>query len=493
MTPDIRIDLDGRWSFNEARLMVRDRTWSYWLNAWLLVMLTAFGDSALALTGPLPDNIARAAQSLGIEERAISIWIQPVGGGEPLLSFNSDEPRNPASTLKIVTTYAALEGLGPTYTWKTSVYLDELDRDGRVPGDLWIRGSGDPYFVTEEFWKLAEGLRSRGVLRIDGDLVFDNSFDKQPDRVYNVPPHPMLVNFNAVRFRVVPSDDGQSVAVSANPPLPNLELSNRLKLRASPCQGYQRGVAVAVQDAEASRDKVLLEGRFPSGCNEYSLTRTVLQPESYAYGLFDLYWRQLGGELKGAWRSQALPEGEREPFYVHQSRPLGDLIRLVNKYSNNVMTRHLELTLGAELYGAPATLDKGRRAIYEVLRRQGVETERLRIDNSAGLSRDTLISARQMGQVLSAAWRSNFMPEFVSSLSLAGLDGTTRNRFQGRRTRGRMHLKTGRLDDVSGIAGFVTADSGSRYTVAVLVNGPDAHRGLGEDLQEVVLDWVLAQ
>jgi len=459
---------------------------------------------SIAQADELPESVSRAAQSLGLAENTISIWVAPVTGSEPILSFNSDTPRNPASTLKVVTTYAALEGLGPAYTWKTRIYLDSMDRDGRVAGDLWIRGGGDPYFVTEEFWKLAQGLRSRGITRIEGDLVFDNSFfdipaedrgafDSQPDRVYNVPPHPMLVNFNAVRFRVMPTDDGSSVDVSAIPPLPNLELSNRLKLRTSPCQGYQRGVAVAVSGAESSRDQVLLEGRFPNGCSEYSLTRTVLQPESYAYGLFDLYWRQLGGELKGSWRAQPLPSGDLKPFYVHQSRPLGDLIRLVNKYSNNVMTRHLELTLGAQLYGAPATIDKGRRAIYEVLRRQGVDTERLRIDNSAGLSRDTRISVRQLGEVLAAAWRSNFMPEFISSLSLAGLDGTTRNRFQSRNTRGRMHLKTGRLDDVSGITGFVTADSGARYVVAVLINGPDAHRGLGEDLQEVVLDWVLAQ
>jgi len=301
------------------------------------------------------------------------------------------------------------------------------------------------------------------------------------------------VNFNAVRFRFTPSADGRAVAVSADPPLPNLELTNRLQLRHSPCQGYQRGVAVAVQDADASRDRVLLEGGFPAGCREYSLTRTVLEPESYAYGLFDLYWRQLGGELKGHWRVEPLPDGGWKPFYVHESRPLGDLIRLVNKYSNNVMTRHFELTLGAEMYGAPATEDKGRRAIYDVLRGHGVATEGLLIDNSAGLSRQTRISARQLSQVLMAAWRSTFMPEFVSSLSLSGLDGTTRNRFTDAAARGRMHLKTGRLDDVSSIAGYVTAASGRRFVVVVLVNAPDAHRGLGEDLQEVVLDWVLDQ
>jgi D-alanyl-D-alanine carboxypeptidase/D-alanyl-D-alanine-endopeptidase (penicillin-binding protein 4) len=466
---------------------------------WLLSSGVCAADAVV-----LPAPLERAMASLRLQPGEVSLWVQPVDSPEPLLSLNPDVPRNPASTLKIVTTYAALEGLGPTYTWATNVYLEKVDRDGRVPGDLWIKGSGDPYFVTEEFWKLAEGLRQRGVVRIEGDLVFDDSFfdlpaedraafDNQPDRVYNLPPHPLLVNFNAVQFRFTPSDDGHAVTVSADPPLPNLELSNRLQLKRSPCQGYQRGVAVAVQDAAESRDRVLLEGGFPSGCREYSLTRTVLQPESYAYGLFDLYWRQLGGELKGNWRAEALPEGDWAPFYVHRSRPLGDLIRLVNKYSNNVMTRHLELTLGAEKFGAPATEDKGRRAIYDVLEEHGVSTEGLVIENSAGLSRHTRISARQLAQVLLAAWRSTFMPEFVSSLSLSGLDGTTRNRFRDASARGRMHLKTGRLDGVSCIAGFVTAASGRRFIVAVMVNAPDAHRGLGEDLQEVALDWVLDQ
>ena len=446
----------------------------------------------------LPTTVSSAARSLGLPASGISVWVQPVDGSDPLLSFNPDTPRNPASTLKLVTTFAVLAELGPAYTWRTEVYLDEPPQDGRVPGDLWLRGYGDPFFVTEEYWKLVEGLRDRGIGRIEGDLVFDTSFfdlppedpgafDNQPDRVYNLVPHPLLVNFNAVRFQFRPGSDGRSVSVSASPALPNLHLRNRLSLYQSPCRGYQRGVAFAVQ--EAARDEVLLEGRFPNGCSVYELTRTVLQPESYAYGLFDLYWRRLGGELKGKWRLGTVPESAGEPFHIHYSQPLGDLLRKVNKYSNNVMTRNLELTLGAEMFGAPATAEKGREALLTALRGHGVDVDGMVISNSAGLARDTRISARQLAQVLRAGWRSPYMPEFVSSLSVAGLDGTTRRRFHGSPIQGRMHLKTGRLDDVSGIAGYVTAESGRRLLVVVLVNGPDAHLGLGEELQNTVLDW----
>ncbi len=475
------------------------------MTRWLvLLLLLPLGTQAGAdAANELPAPVALAAKSLGLPHEGISLWVQGVEALEPLVLVNADVPRNPASAMKLVTTLAALEGLGPAYTWHTEVFLGAPVRGDTVPGDVYLRGHGDPYLVAEEFWKLADGLRKRGIRRIDGDLVFDNSyfdlpaedpgaFDNQPDRVYNLPPHPLLVNFNAVRFNVEPKPDGRSVAVQADPPLPNLELDNRLSLYRAPCGGYQRGVAVAVQDRDA-RDEVLLEGRFPDGCDSYALTRTVLRPESYAFGLFDLYWHQLGGELGGRWRDGTVPDAKEnalEPFHVHRSRPLSDLLRLVNKYSNNVMTRLLELTLGAERYGAPATFDKGLRAIFDVLATQGVDTEGLVMSNSAGLSRDSRISARQLAAVLRAGWRSPFMPEYLSSLSINGLDGTMRRRLLGIPAEGRMHLKTGSLDDVSAVAGYVLTRGGERLLVVVLVNAPEAHRGLGEDLEDVVLRWV---
>jgi len=450
-------------------------------------------------TEALPDPVTRIAAALAVPKQAISLWVQDVAEPGPMAAFNADVARNPASTMKLVTTFAALERLGPAYTWKTEVYLAAPPSDGLVAGDVWLRGYGDPYLVNEEVWKIATALWQAGIRRIEGDLVFDTSyfdlpredrgaFDNQPDRVYNLSPHPLLVNFNAVTVKVKPGADGRSVDVSADPPLPNLHLENRLNLRHSRCTGFQRGVALAVRDPNR-RDQLLLEGQFPTACTEYELTRTVLQPESYAYGLFDLYWRQIGGELKGQWRRGTIPPGVSTPFYAHHSRPLGDLVRLVNKYSNNVMTRHLELTLGAERFGPPATPEKGQRAIVEVLGDRGIDTEGLDISNSAGLSRDVRISARQLGQVLAAAWRSPYMPEFVSSLAMAGLDGTLRSRFRGTAEEGRMHLKTGTLDDVSSIAGYVTTPSGRRLMVVLMVNAPGAHRGPGQELQDGLLRW----
>jgi serine-type D-Ala-D-Ala carboxypeptidase/endopeptidase (penicillin-binding protein 4) len=468
----------------------------------LLIGLCCAAAAAETLT-TLPAPVASAARSLGLPEQGISLWVQRVSEPAPRVAVLPDVPRNPASVLKLVATFAALDQLGPAYTWRTEVFVPGAPRDGRVQGDLWLRGHGDPYLVAEEYWKLAEGLRRRGIERIDGDLVFDNSyfdlapedpgaFDNQPARVYNLPPHPLLVNFNAVRFTVRPEGPAGAVAVGADPPLPNLRLDNRLRLHAAPCGGFQRGVALAVQDP-AVRDQVILEGRFPAGCDEYALTRTVLKPESYAFGLFDLYWHQLGGTLDGRWREGVLPDDAGRPFHVHRSRPLGDLIRMVNKYSNNVMTRHMALTVGAERFGAPATDDKGRQAMLEILEAHGIGTAGIVLDNPSGLSRQTRVTARQLAGLLQAGWQSVFMPEFVSSMAISGLDGTLRRRLGEGRTRGRMHLKTGTLNDVSAVAGYVWTGSEDRLLVVLLINAPDAHRGLGEELQNVVLRWALGQ
>lgn len=476
-----------------------------------MLLVLVLPGAALAV---LPEPVERVARALGVPATGVSIWVQEVGAPAPVLTHLPDVARSPASTMKLLTTWAALQGLTPAYSWKTEVYALGPIEDGVLEGDLLLRGYGDPYLVSEEYWKLISAVRQSGVRRIEGDLVIDSSyfalpeeargdFDGQPDRVYNLPPSALLVNFNAVRFEFSQGADG--VEVLADPQLPNVDIDNRLGLANTGCGGYQRGVALNVVDAQAPRDRVMLEGRFPTGCDLYAMTRTVLEPESYAFGLFDVYWRQLGGDLTGRWRIGSLPPGlvpvdpqtgvadptaSEALVHVHRSRPLGDVVRLVNKFSSNVMTRHLQLTLGAERFGGPATEANGDAAIREILTRFAIPVDGLVIDNPSGLSRTARISARQMGSLLVTAWDAPYMPEFVSSLGLSGLDGTVRGRFVDTPAAGRMHLKTGTMDDVSAIAGYVQAADGRRYAVVVFVNAPIAHRGPGEEIQNALLRWV---
>jgi D-alanyl-D-alanine carboxypeptidase/D-alanyl-D-alanine-endopeptidase (penicillin-binding protein 4) len=433
---------------------------------------------------------------------SLSLFVQDVNENTPLLAVNADIPRNPASTIKLLTTYIALEDLGPTYVWKTEGYLGGELTDGVLEGDLYLKGYGDPYMVMERFWLTLKNIQRRGVIDIAGDLVIDNSyfeiaksdpgdFDGQAYRTYNVIPDAFLVNFQAIDFIFRPDPARNRVEIIANPMPENLKIQNRLRLTGGFCGGFQNGISVAIADA-VQQNQVIFSGTFRRECQEYHLSRAVLEAPTYAYGLFRNIWREMGGDLRGSLRVERVPEA-LEPFMSVDSPPLSEVIRSINKWSNNVMARHLLLTLGAERFGPPATVEKGRQAAIALLTEQGLDFPELRIDNGAGLSRKTRISAGSLGRALLAANESIYNAEFISSLPLAGLDGTLRRRFKDEGLTGRMHLKTGRLNGVFAMAGYLRARSGHEYVVVAIQNYTDAHRGPGEEAQSEFLRWVYQQ
>jgi D-alanyl-D-alanine carboxypeptidase/D-alanyl-D-alanine-endopeptidase (penicillin-binding protein 4) len=172
------------------------------------------------------------------------------------------------------------------------------------------------------------------------------------------------------------------------------------------------------------------------------------------------------------------------------SPPLGDIVRTINKNSNNVMTRQLLYTLGAEQQGSPGTREKGIQAVRAFLTSRGMNLNSLTLTNGAGLARDERISARLLGEILAQASQSVYAPEFISSLSLGGMDGTTRGRFDNTSGNGRMHVKTGRIDHVAALAGYVHAHSGKSYILVMLLNAQGAHQGPGIELETALTRWV---
>ncbi len=445
----------------------------------------------------LPAALQQAIQMQGFPEESVGLLVQRPRDGAVLARLNAGQSFNPASTIKLATSLAALDQLGPHYTWTTEVWATREIRDGVLPGDLVIRGTGDPGMTMEEYWRMLGRLRQTGLRHVAGNVLLDAShfelapkdpgaFDGQPLRAYNQAPYALHVNASAQRIRVLPQHNGKRVDVVVDPPLPGLRIDNRLEAGLGGCGTWQRGIQLDV-DREARR--ITLSGEYPVNCGEYELLRSVLEPEVNHAELFRLHWEQWGGTLDGEVRTGELPVLYDEPILRHESRPLADLIRVANKWSSNLMTRHLMLTLGAERYGPPATTEKGRQALVEALRELGVAVGGMVVDNGSGLSRDARLTPAQLAAILQAGWEHPHRPEFQSSLALAGLDGTIRERFRNGSNRGRMHLKTGHLNAVSAVAGYVRAQGGDDLIVVVLVNHPEAHRGPGHQLQEAVLDW----
>ncbi len=448
----------------------------------------------------LPAGVRSALDVRQVPAESLSIHVADVETGETVLSWNDAESRNPASTIKLLTTLVALDELGPAFRWNTDVYaIGDVDGD-TLDGDLLIKGYGDPFLVTERVWQLLREVRIRGIREITGDLLIDDSyfdigeydpgaFDRQPLRAYNVAPNALLMNFKVVRYWFEPDRPNSGVTVRLDPAIDNLRVENRLGLAPGSCRGYQRGITVTANEPV---DTITFSGKFPDRCKRYAMDRSVLSHNAFAYGLFRSLWRESGGSFDGGWRNVVVAD-DAEPLLSFDSLPLGEMIARVNKHSNNVMARQLLYTLSAEVNGVPGTEAGGKKVIDDWLARNGLDSRELAIENGAGLSRESRITAAGMGALLQFAWRQPYMPEYLASMSLSGLDGTLRRRFRNRDLIGKAHLKTGSLDHVTAIAGYLQARSGRRFSVVTLQNYQDIHRGPGEEVQHALLLWLYEQ
>jgi len=466
----------------------------------IALALLVIASVSQAADGELPLGVQSALKVRSVPAESLSIVVTDLDSGATVLEWRANEPRNPASTIKLLTTLVALDVLGPAYRWRTDVFAMGELKNGRLDGDLVIKGYGDPYLVTERVWQLLRNIRQAGVKEITGDLLIDDSwfdvgdydpgaFDRQPLRAYNVAPNALLMNFKVVRYWFEPDHANGAVDVRMDPELENLRVENRLGLANSSCQGYQRGITITANPAV---DEVTFSGRFPNGCKRYAMDRAALSHNEFVYGLFDSLWRESGGVFTGGWRNIVVAE-DAEPLLSFSSLPLTEMIARVNKHSNNVMARQLLYTLGAETNGAPGTEESGRAAISSWLEKNGLASTEISLANGAGLSRETRTTAADMARMLRFAWRQPYMPEYLSSMSLSGLDGTLRHRFTKGQLVGKAHMKTGSMDHVAAIAGYLQARSGRRYAVVALQNFEDIHRGPGEEVQEALLRWVYEQ
>jgi serine-type D-Ala-D-Ala carboxypeptidase/endopeptidase (penicillin-binding protein 4) len=450
-----------------------------------------------ALAAGVPISVTQVEAVQRLPPTAVSFVILDPESGRVLMSQNPDTPRSPASTIKTLTTFAALDILGPAFTWQTRAWIRGQINNGVLDGDLILQGGGDPYLTLERWWSFVRALRGEGLKSIHGDIVIDDSafalppqdpgaFDGRPNRAYNVLPNALMVNFQSVEFRLAANAETRQVDVVASPAPVNLAIENHIRFASGGCSGA--AASVDFQVASPLSDRVVFSGALSPRCAERRIARVLLQPDTYAYGTFVELWREQGGEFSGKLRIEAKP-ADATPLLNFDSLTMGEIVRLTNKFSNNLMARHLLLTLAKEKYGAPATLEKGAAAIADWSRERGFDLTGMDIDNGSGLSRSTHISALQLARVLRGALHSRYAPEFLASLPLAGMDGTLRSRMKSSPA-GSVRLKTGHLDAVSCNAGYVTTTSGKTYVLVSMVNHIRADDGAGEPVHAALVAWI---
>ncbi len=463
----------------------------------LFLVAVFFLAPQLACAQPLPPTVALALKRAHIPLSAVAVYVQDVDSTKPLLSLNAAQAMSPASTMKLLTTYAALELLGPAYTWKTEAYAAGKLQGDTLQGDLILKGYGDPKLTLEDFWLLLYRLRALGLREIRGDLVEDRSyfepaaydpgqFDGEPLRTYNVGPDALLLNFKAVRFLFAPNADTGMVTVTAEPDPVGLEFSSAVRASGGAC-GYWRANVTADFESRGASAKADFGGSMPASCGEHYWNESLLAQPDYVYGVFKELWQASGGTITGGWRNGVVPAGARL-LATSESPSAADMVRDINKFSNNVMARQLFLTLGAETSGQPGTTARSIEAVHAWLAHKQLDFPELVLDNGSGLSREARISARHMAQLLLTAWHSPVMPELMSSLPLVADDGTMRHRLRSEPIAGHAHIKTGSLDDVRALAGYVLDKQGRRRVVVMFINHSNA--AASQPAQDALLDWV---
>lgn len=462
----------------------------------IALCLTALFTAPITQAQSFPtNNINRALTTNKINSEALVAAAIPLNGSGKSAFMNADQVINPASTMKLVTTYAALELLGPAHKWRTEFYTDGTVKDGVLDGNLYLKGGGDPKLNMERLWLLLRDLKANGVQHVSGDLILDRSFFSAPairafdddkndqSKPYLVEPDSLLVNFKAQRFIIRGEKDG--VQVVMEPPIGSIEIVNNIKLRKA--KNCNNPVINYVPKDNGHTLTLTINGHIAPGCSTQNYLSFLDHPR-YTAGVIRSIWQEMNGTILGRDMLGETPQGSR--LLVRANSPdLAEIIRDINKFSNNTMAKQLFLSIGARYRTASDSDDAAaaRRVINGLLKRKNISTQGFFIENGSGLSRQERITARQLAAMLEAAWQSPYAAEFISSMPLVGMDGTMRRRLRNTALTGQAHIKTGTLRNVRAIAGYSRDRNGDSWAVVAIINHPKPW-GASAILDQVLLD-----
>jgi D-alanyl-D-alanine carboxypeptidase/D-alanyl-D-alanine-endopeptidase (penicillin-binding protein 4) len=463
---------------------------------WLLAA-GPFASPACAQEQRLPPSVTRALREAAIPASSVAVFVQEVGAKRPRLEVNPEQPMNPASLMKLVTTFAGLDLLGPAFTWNTSAYINGNVQGDVLAGDLILKGGGDPKLTLENLWLFVRSLRAHGLREVRGDLLLDRSyfeaapydpaqFDAEPLRPYNVGPDALLINFKSFRYTFIPDVERRSVSVNVEPSPAALELVNNIKGVDGPCGDWKERLRADFQ-SNSTTGRAVFAGAFPLSCGDKTWHVSLLSHTGYIGSVFRQFWEDAGGVLRGSVRDGIVPPGAKL-LVSADSAQLAEIVRDINKFSNNVMARQLYLTLSAEAAKEPGSTIRSAKVINDWLHQRGLDFRELSIENGSGLSRTDRISPRHLGELLLAAFASPVMPEYLSSLPLVASDGTMKKRLKDKSVAGQAHIKTGTLEGAKAVAGYVLDRNGKNEVVVFMIN--HANAAAGQAAQDALLQWV---
>ena len=466
----------------------------------------------------LPESVSLLLRSASIPEDAMGAIV--LRGNTTVLSHGAERSMQPASTMKLVTTAVGLEQLGPIFRGRTELRTSADVINGVLKGDLILRGGADTDFNADVLAHMLQTLRNQGIVKIKGDLILDRQlfqparpdigtppFDESAEFRYNVIPDALLLNTNLIDINMNSTD--RQLSILMQPPLENVSITSDMKLVKGSCARWEDGWRPPEYRRDASGTlQVILHGTFPQNCSK-ATSINVLDRNDYADRLFRATWKRLGGTITGSVReapSTGLPP-TADPIGTrmladHVARALPEVLRDINKTSDNTLARTLFLSLGSlqsdgwlgsrpVAMAAPEdTANRARLVIQEWFQRHHIDTQGMLVDNGSGLSRTGRIAPAQMAGVLQAMQQSPWAPEFQSSLPIVALDGTMRKRLLNSPAAARARIKTGTLKNVVAIAGYVPDANNQLCVVVAMINSDLVGNGNGRAAVDALIEWV---
>ena len=459
------------------------------ITIFLLLALTTPAVAAPPNTQKLRKGIEAVLALDNVAKSKVGIYVADVRTGEELYSLNADELFNPASNTKLVTAATALDHFGPSFTWTTRLSHEGALIDGSVD-TVWLKSDGDPFLVYEDVVRYALAAKRFGLNQVKGDVLVDDTsfaagymppgFDqKDEDASYRAPIGAVSVNFNAVAVTVKAGKNG--VEVELYPPNDYVIVKNSAKLAKG--KGQRVGVRSVT---EGDRTRIEVTGTLGQDASALEVRKRIDHPGLYAASIMRQALVDVGIKVDGTFKVGNRPD-KTTTMMVESSEPLAWSISGMNKWSNNFIAEQLFRLLGSA-DDAPANNDKAHEVIKATLKKLGVP-DGWKIMNGSGLYDGNLFSPRQLGTLLVAMAEHRFAPEFESSLSIAGSDGTLVTRLKSKDLRG----KTGTLNSVSALSGYATTASGRHVSYVILFNDTPVRAWTLRDEQDkmaaAITDW----
>lgn len=452
----------------------------------------------------------------------------------PLLNHQSDVARTPASTMKLVPSFIALDTLGADFVWHTRVYHTGLVIGDRLHGDLIIQGSGDPKMTHERLKQLLYKVQTSGIRHIDGNIIIDSgvfknvskdpaAFDNSPLRPYNASPDGFLVNFSTIGIKSYPLNDDQA-NLTYTPQLANYDLPSIINTRSAACGQARYSLA-----PEWQTKQLVLNTNLPNSCQEHAFYVAYPDAKDFAARVIAAKWQELGNTLSGDVITQETPYTAAKstksmhglaalpisplPIVSYPSLNLTQQIYDINHFSNNVMTEQVALSIGVYDKLDNKTVDKAINNSYSLYQfgkptttgypvalqtinqwwQTNLSTPPPHLTNGSGLCRDCTITAANLSELLTYAYSHPSFNAYVNSLGVAGVSGTITahsERLPESAAIGRAWIKTGTLNNVTSMAGYVKGLSGQDYVVVGLINSEHAHNAYtARPVLDAMLDW----